>query len=236
MPATHFVKKINGARRRGPPEERPGGAAPPPQNLSTTNARDAGRHAPTPITTHEWWAWIFRRERRVVTNRVLFHNLQLAQLLVLDHFCCLSLVNDLCAIDTTFGGGLVLLSVRTNGVRGRRAPSAVSPSRRKPTLPRYRHVRRRRDATRSSATPTALWRAVTRRRRRSRKHCGITAFGGQPRPREWPLFLRNDALRRYGTTTGRCEWRGGDEQDLGPTCVTLTAGRATTLRTRRRRV
>ena len=168
--------------------------------------------------------------------RPIFHILQLAQLLVLDHFCCSSLVNDLCAIDTTFGGGLALLSVRTNGVRGRRAPSAVSPSRRKPTLPRYRHVRRRRDATRSSGTPTALWRAVTHRRRRSRKPCGITAFGGQPRPRECPLCVRNDALRRSGTTTGRCEWRGGDEQDLGPTCVTSTAGRAARLRMRRCRV
>ena len=181
MPATHFVKKINGARRRGAPEERPDGAAPPPQNLSTTNARDAG-HAPTPITTHEWRAWILGREGRVVTNRVLFHSLQLAQLLVLDHFCCSSLVNDLCAIDTTLEGGLVLLPICANGVRGRRAPSAVSPSRRKPTLPRYRRVRRRRDGTRSSGTPTASWRAVTRRRRRRRKHCGITAFGGQPRP------------------------------------------------------
>ena len=181
MPATHFVKKINGARRRGPPEERPDGAAPPPQNLSTTNARDAG-HAPTPVTAHPLLQDVWKQGRPEVAIRVLFHNLQLAQLLVLDHFCCSSLVNDLCAIDTTFRGGLVLLSVRTNGVRGRRAPSAVSPSRRKPTLPRYRRVRRRRDGTRSSGTPTASWRAVTRRRRRRRKHCGITAFGGQPRP------------------------------------------------------
>ena len=229
------MKKINGARQRGPPEERPDGAAPPPQNLSTTNARDAG-HAPTLITAHPLLQDVWKRGRPEVAIRVLFHNLQLAQLLVLDHFCCSSLVNDLCAIDTTFGGGLVLLSVRTNGVRGRRAPSAVSPSRRKPTLPRYRHVRRRRDATRSSATPSTLRREVTRRRRRRRKPCGITAFGGQPRPRECRLCVRNDALRRPGTTTGRCEWRGGDEQDLGPTCRTSTAGRATTLRTRRRRV
>ena len=181
MPATHVVKKINGARRRGPPEERPDGAAPPPQNLSTTNARDAG-HAPTPITTHPLLQDVWKRGRPEVAIRVLFHNLQLAQLLVLDHFCCSSLVNDLCAIDTTLEGGLVLLPICANGVRGRRAPSAVSPSRRKPTLPRYRRVRRRRDGTRSSGTPTASWRAVTRRRRRRRKHCGITAFGGQPRP------------------------------------------------------
>ena len=92
--------------------------------------------------------------------RPIFHILQLAQLLVLDHFCCSSLVNDLCAIDTTLEGGLVLLPIWANGVSGRRAPSAVSPSRRKPTLPRYRHVRRRRDATRSCGTPTALWRAA----------------------------------------------------------------------------